>query len=365
MPLIQFPRDAFDETTGAKERKTLVYGPPGSVPTQGTPAPDLYEPAACFEFLDTEYRRGTPCASAFKSEARQRIAYPAPGGYVEAKSQGFPGPGQYDSRVVRTAGGGRVDETWPEPQVGRAAAGINKDGSTGERTQPAFRIPAEKSRVSRKVRYGDEDGQGPGRYWTKEYEALHETGAQLKWIATSVKGTSGVAASGRQRGHTQFHVPGSAQNSWVNRQALKTPGIQRSDNSAADVAVKGDRKHWRQMNGVTVQAVSSKALPFYCASTVFLSKTAPFLAVPLGQVERFDEYWDAVNERPAVKYRSKSALGGASGGWAPSFEAVEKKAVSGSFAALMEKLQVPKHGRAQFAKSMSDGQKKAMLRQHE
>lgn len=80
---MQFTRAEFDPEAG--ERKTLVHGPPGSTPSTagGQTAPGCHEPGVsdAFEFLDSEYRRGTPCASAFKSEAKQRIFKPAPGGY--------------------------------------------------------------------------------------------------------------------------------------------------------------------------------------------------------------------------------------------------------------------------------------------
>ena len=79
-------------------------------------------------------------------------------------------------------------------------------------------------------------------------------GATLKDAAFSVKGTAGMAASGRMP-QRSGHEVGSAAAGWVNRSMVATPGVVKEDNSAADVSVIGDRKHWQQMSGVTAQAV--------------------------------------------------------------------------------------------------------------
>eukprot|EP01051_Picozoa_sp_SAG22_P019526 SAG22_NODE_3634_length_1603_cov_2.456117_3_plen_250_part_01 len=67
--------------------------------------------------------------------------------------------------------------------------------------------------------------------------------------------------------------------------------------------------------------VSSKALPFCCASTVLLSKTAPFLAVPQQQVGRCFDFPPPRPKRPPAVGAHRLCLGSglsrkaAGGGW--------------------------------------------------
>ena len=141
------------------------------------------------------------------------------------------------------------------------------------------------------------------------------------------------------------------------------------------------REHWRQMPGVTIQAV-----------------------------ERFDQYWDFENNRPATKHRTAAVklrpgpppcsrhntpqhttarahthvqphttqtrpqrrlTGGAAvvfqvgGKKAPSWDAMEQsKKIGSSFASLLDELGVPEDDRPRMVKSMSAAQKKAMVAQH-
>lgn len=112
-----------------------------------------------------------------------------------------------------------------------------------------------------------------------------------------------------------------------------TPGIVKEDNSAADVTIVSDRLSWRKLSGVVPQAV-----------------------------ERFDQYWDFSNNRPAVKHRTALGVIGKSNG---NFETVEKgKKLSRSFSQLLDQLEVPKGERTRLTKLLNPAQKEAMISQH-
>ena len=317
---------------GKDERETLTYGPIGSEPsTHGGPtAPGYYETEPCFEAMASEQSRGTVCAAAFRSEdVRFRD---------DSQAADGPGPGEYGVPPV-------LMDTWPQPQTlggnpaGNARPGMVAPGQPLERTNAVFRKETSVSRISRIDRYGDEDGQGPGRYWGHEMEALHDI--CLKDVAFSVRGSSAFAAAARKpTGYYSHgaqlwgHEVGTAAAGWINNAAVKTPGIRRADNSAADVALDNDRRHWkRQIGGAATQAT-----------------------------QRFDQYWDTELERPAVRHR-QSIHGSKS--TASFSDARKTEAIGGGFRKMLEQLMVPADAAAKMEKSISSTHKKELLKRHQ
>eukprot|EP01051_Picozoa_sp_SAG22_P015040 SAG22_NODE_1913_length_3322_cov_2.699969_6_plen_118_part_00 len=110
------------------------------------------------------------------------------------------------------------------------------------------------------------------------FEALSFCRASAVFLSKTVPFLFGLSALRHFRGQVQFKLAGQeVSHSNITTKITHYGATRTGINGMHSDVVSEDRL-------LTIsRCVRSKALPFCCASTVFLSKAAPFLAVPLPQ----------------------------------------------------------------------------------